>query len=159
MGPAWWLWKIKKNIGPRLSKPSAWGNFSASPTWNTRPTTGCGARSTALWVHRNLFWQLSRDGNLHGLIMSHAKTASQKPSLRAPWRIGDVVVGRVKSWMNNIKKWTSLPMPDLFTMAFCRKDCKGISAPLSVMFRRRTNWWRDWTELKLCKLCTADHHK
>ena len=23
--------------------------------WNTRQTTGCGARSTSLWVHRNLF--------------------------------------------------------------------------------------------------------
>ena len=31
---------------------------------------GCGARSTALWVHRNRFWQLSRDGNLHGSDVS-----------------------------------------------------------------------------------------
>ena len=29
------------------------------------PTTWCGARSTSFLVHRNLFWQLSRDGNLH----------------------------------------------------------------------------------------------
>ena len=36
MDPACWLWKK----GSRLSKPSAWGNFSVSPTWNTRPTTG-----------------------------------------------------------------------------------------------------------------------
>ena len=33
--------------------------------------TGCGARSTSLWVHRNLFWQLSRDGNLHSFGISH----------------------------------------------------------------------------------------
>ena len=56
-----------------------------SPTWSTRPTTRCGARSTSLWVHRNLFWQLSRDGNLHGSGMSHAMTAFQKPFFRAPW--------------------------------------------------------------------------
>ena len=60
---------------------------------STRPTTGCGARSTSLWVHRNLVWQRSRDGNLHGLGVSHAMTASLKPSFRAPWRVGDSVVG------------------------------------------------------------------
>ena len=36
-----------------------------------------------LWVHKNLSWQLSRDGNLHGLGMSHTKTASPKPSFKA----------------------------------------------------------------------------
>ena len=56
--------------------------------------TGCGARSTPLWVHKNLSWQLSRDGNLHGSGMSHATTASPKPSFKAPWRVGDTVVGR-----------------------------------------------------------------
>ena len=54
----------------------------------------CGARSTSLWVHRNLFWQSSRDGNLYGSGMSHATTASPKPSFRAPWRVGYAVVGR-----------------------------------------------------------------
>ena len=55
-------------------------------------TTGCGTRSTFLWVHRSLFWQLSREGNLHGLSMSHVTTASPKPSFGAPWRVGDAVV-------------------------------------------------------------------
>ena len=62
MDPACWLCKEES----RLSKPSAWGNFSVSPTSSTRPTTVCGARPTSLWVHRNLFWQLPRDGNSHG---------------------------------------------------------------------------------------------
>ena len=52
------------------------------------------AISTSLWVHMNLIWQLSRDRNLHGLDMSHATTASPKPSFRASWRVGDAVVGR-----------------------------------------------------------------
>ena len=43
---------------------------------------------------QNLFRQLSRDGNLHGPGMSHATTASPNPSFRAPWRVGDAVVGR-----------------------------------------------------------------
>ena len=65
-----------------------------SPTWSTGPRTGCGARSTSLWVHRNLFWQLPRDGNLHGSGMSHDTTASPKPFFRAHWRVGDAMVSR-----------------------------------------------------------------
>ena len=38
--------------------------------------TGCRARSTSLWVHRNIFWQLSRDGSLNGSGTSHAMTVS-----------------------------------------------------------------------------------
>ena len=63
-------------------------------TWSTKPTTGCGARSTSLWVHRNLFLQLSGDGNLHVLGMLHAMTTSPRPSIRAPWRLGNAMVGR-----------------------------------------------------------------
>ena len=37
---------------------------------------------------------LSRDGNLHSSGMSHSTTASPKPSFKAPWRVGDSVVGR-----------------------------------------------------------------
>ena len=52
------------------------------------------ARSTSLWVHRNLFWQWSRVGNLHGLGMSHTMTASPKPSFGALWRVGNTMVSR-----------------------------------------------------------------
>ena len=47
-----------------------------------------------MWVHRNLFWQLSRDGNLHGNGMSQATTASPKPSFGASWRVDDAIVSR-----------------------------------------------------------------
>ena len=59
-----------------------------------KPTTGCRARSTSLWIHRNLFWQVSRDGNLHGFGMSHSVTASPKSFFRAAWRVGDYVSSR-----------------------------------------------------------------
>ena len=49
---------------------------------------------TFLWVHMNLFWQLSRNGNLYGSGMSHATTASPKPSFRAHWRVGDAVISK-----------------------------------------------------------------
>ena len=60
------FWAVKLII------PSAWGDFSTS-TWSIRPTTGCRSRSTPLRVRRNLFWQLSRDGNLHASGLSHAE--------------------------------------------------------------------------------------
>ena len=44
-----WLWiDVRQPL-----KPSARGNFSASPTCTTTPRTRCGARSTSSWVHRN----------------------------------------------------------------------------------------------------------
>ena len=35
--------------------------------------------------------------------------------------------------MDNIKEWTYLPMPELLTLAFRRKDWKRISAESSLM--------------------------
>ena len=36
--------------------------------------------------------------------------------------------------MDNIKEWTSLPMPELLTMASCRKDWKRICFKSSPMY-------------------------
>ena len=55
--------------------------------------------------------------------------------------------GQRKCWMDNIKEWTSLTMPELPTTVSCRKDLKRISAELSVMSSRRPNRSWDWTEL------------
>ena len=52
------------------------------------------ARSASLLVHMNLFWQQSRNGNLHGSGMLHTTTASLKPYFRTLWMVGDAVVGR-----------------------------------------------------------------
>ena len=38
-----------------------------------------------------------------------------------------------KCWMDNVKEWTSLPMPELLTRASCRKIWKKISAEASLM--------------------------
>lgn len=54
-----WLLTPRKRV--RLSRPSAWWNFSTSSTWRTRAVTVCGDRSTPLLVHGVLFWQLLRD--------------------------------------------------------------------------------------------------
>ena len=49
-------------------------------------------------------------------------------------------------WINNIKEWTSVLMPELPTKAFCRKDWKRISAKSSLISPKRHNRSRDWTE-------------
>ena len=55
-------------------------------------------------VNRNLFWQLSKDGNLHGPGISYATTAS-----RAPWRVGDAVVGRENAGWTTLKSGHPCP--------------------------------------------------
>ena len=54
----------------RHSRPSAWGNFSASRAESTRLMTMCGAWSGASWVLKNLSWQTSGDGIWRGLATS-----------------------------------------------------------------------------------------
>ena len=106
-------------------------DLSTSPSWSTRPMTWCRARSTSMWVQRNVFWQVLRDRNLHGFGMSHATTASPKPFFGASLRVDDAMVGRSAGW-TQWEEWTSLPMPELLTMAFSRKDWKRIFSESSV---------------------------
>ena len=83
----------------RLSNPSAWGNFSLNPTWSTRPTTGCGASSISLWVHRNLFWQMSRDGTcMVGVCHTPRQPLQNHPSRHlgewaTPWSAEEILNG------------------------------------------------------------------
>ena len=63
----------------------------------------CGARSTSLWVIRNLLRQLSIDGNWHGLGMSRATAASPKPPFKAPEISGNAMVGSRNCRMDSIK--------------------------------------------------------
>ena len=113
--------------------------------------TECGARSASLWVHRNLFWQLSRDGNFHGSGMSHATTASPKPSFRATCRVGDAMVGRGNAG------WTTSKSGHPCPCQICLKGWMRISAESSFMSTpplhstppptpTRPNRPRDWTE-------------
>ena len=92
------------------------------------PTTGCGARSTSLTVHRNLFWQLSRDGNLHGSGMSHAMKASPKPSFEPPWRVGDTVVSRRNAGWTTSKSGHPCPFKNCSQEPPAEKNWKRISA-------------------------------
>ena len=66
-----------------------------------------------------------------------------------------------KCWLDNIREWTSLPMPELFTMGSSRKDRNRISAESSVVSPRRPSRSKDWTELNWLMTCVSlshDHH-
>ena len=75
----------------------------------------------------------------HGSGMSHATTATPKPFLRAPWRAGEKIC-----WMDNVKEWTSLPMPELLTTPAEKTEGFCWILPRNP---RRPNWSRDRTEL------------
>ena len=55
-----------------------------------------------------------------------------------------------KCWMDNIKEWNSLPMPELLTRASCRKDWKRIPGDRSLVSPQQHNLPKDWTELSAC---------
>ena len=50
-----------------------------------------------------------QETEMHGSDMSHATTASPKPSFRAPWRAGDVVAGRGDDGWTTLKSWHLCP--------------------------------------------------
>ena len=110
---------------------------------------GCGTRSSSLWVHRNLFLQLLRDGNLHGSGMSHHDSLS-KTILQGTLEGGRRRGRQRKCWVDNMKEWTSLTMPKLFTNASCGKGWKRVSAESSLMSPRTTksvkglNWRQEY---------------
>ena len=74
--------------------------------------------------------EVLRDRDSHDLGTSHTTTTSPKPFFRAPWRV--CCSQHRKFWMDDIKEWTSLPMPELHMMSCRRKDWK-ISAESSIM--------------------------
>ena len=108
----------------------------------------------SLWLlHRNLFRQLSKDGNWHGSGMSHTTTACPEPSFKGTLEVGDAVVGRGNAgwtasksghpcpWQNysqgplaekvergsddNIHEWTSLLMAELLKGPLAEKVERG----------------------------------
>ena len=118
---------------------SARENFFASPTWRTRPTTGCGVRSVSLWVHREplLATVKRRKLSWFGHVSRHDNLS--KTILQGILEVGRHHGRQRKYSMDNVKEWTFPPVPELLTGAFCRKDWKRISAESSLMSPRRPN--------------------
>ena len=91
-------------------------------------------------------WQLLRDGNLHGSGMSHATTASPKPSSREPWRVGEAVVGRENAGWTTSKSEHICPGQNCSQGAPAekkKKNWKNISAESALTSPRQPNRSRD----------------
>ena len=69
-----------------------------------------------------LFRHFTRHDSLSGTIL--------KDTLEGGWHRGR----QRKCWMDNVREWTSLPIPELLTMANCRKQWKRLSAESSFVF-------------------------
>ena len=130
MDSACWLWK--KDPGFQNQVPG-----------ETSPHVLLGAQDQrlraeedwvpSLWVHTR-----TSSGNSQEMetgIVWACHTPRKLPQNRPSRHLG----GWALSWlaeemlMDNIKEWTSLPMPELLTVASLRKDWKKISAELSLM--------------------------
>ena len=76
-------------------------------------------------VHKNLFWQPSRDGNCHGTGMSQATTASPKPSFKASSRVGYAVVGRGNAGWTSSKSGYPCPFQNCSQWPPAEKSGRG----------------------------------
>ena len=77
----------------------------------------------------------------------HTPQRLSKTILQGTFEGGGCSGQQKKCWMDNIREGTSLPMPEPFTKASCRKVWKRISAESSPKSPQRPSWLRDWTEL------------
>ena len=100
----------------------------------------------------SLVWRMSRDGKLHGSDMSHATTASPKPSLRVPWRVGDAMVGRGNAGWTTWESGHFCPCQNCSQGPPYRKDWKRISAESPLMSPWRCKRSRDWKWTELCQM-------
>ena len=97
-------------------------------------------------INRNLVQQMSWDGNLHGAEMSHAMTASPISFFRAPWRVGDTVVGRENAGWTTSESGRPCPCQNCSQWPLAG-NTRYISAESSVMSYQRPDQSRDWTKL------------
>ena len=80
--------------------------------------------------------------------------ASPKPFFRAPWRLGDAMVGRGNAEWTTSKSGHAWPCKNGSQGPPAEKDWKSISAESSLVFLRRSNRPRDWTELNWIMVCS-----
>ena len=110
--------------------------------WNLESLSFTFLTSTWMDIHQNAqYWKVVMGQENFCFARQFSKTICQGTS-EGGWCCGQ----QRKCWMDGIKEWTSLPMPEWLTRASCCKDWKRISAEF-LMSPWRPNGSRDWTEL------------
>ena len=74
------------------------------------------------WVRSEIIFLV---GPQHGSDMSHAATASPKPSVRARWRVGDALVGRGHARWTTSKSGHLCPCQDCSQQPPAEKTGRG----------------------------------
>ena len=145
--------------GPRLLKPSAWGNFSASPAQSKinllvgnqkKPTKTTTTKNFHVGPQESLLATVKRQKLAWFMHVIHHDSLL-KAILRGTVEGGQRCGQQGNCWMDNIKKWTSLPVSELLTRASCRRDWKRIPGESSLtppLLSRWPNRPKDRTELK-----------
>ena len=139
----------EKKKRSRLLKPPARGNFSTSPTWGTRLTTGWGGKINFLvGPEEPLLATVKRQK-----LMWFKHVTCHKGYTSAIFQ-GIFEDGQPHDWHRQC--WMDIIPPELFTRASCRKDWKRISTesilglcPLVTQSVKGLNWteliWHIWT--------------
>ena len=135
MDPASWLWKKAKTVETKCMWKLLRNSYSEHETndWVRSKINfleGTHEPLPATIKRRKLAW--------FGHVTHHDRLS--KTILQGTMEGGRRRGRHKKCWKENIKEWTSLPMPELLTRASCKKDWKRISAEWP-------NRSRDWTEL------------
>ena len=133
-------------ISSMLLQHSTKWERSPPPVLSTSQMTRCKARPTTLLAHKNLFWQLSRDRNLHGLGMSHATYSSlSKTTFQGTLENGCHYGWLRKCWIDSVKEWASLTITGLLTMASQRKGLEDLCwitpPPFNLISQRTELYW------------------
>ena len=139
---------LTQKKGSRLLKSSAWGHFFLSPTGSTRPNDWVQSKIMFLVGPQKPLLATFKRQKLAGFRHVTRHNSLSKTILQqGTFGVGGHCDQLRKCWMDNVKEWTPLPMPELLTRASCRRDWRRISAESSLV----SPWWpsqsRDWTEL------------
>ena len=105
-----------------------------------------------VFSHRNLFWQLSRDGNLHGSGLSRITSACPKPSLNGLQRLDTALVGRGKDGRTTLESGR----PCLCRNCSCRPP-EGNKTERESLQNHHHVPRRFNTELDFCSLNSQKH--
>ena len=117
--------------------------------WHYEHTFRAKGSMMIIWVDFTwLFWDsVLRSLTIHCLFIFFCYDSLSKTTLQGTGAgVGDAGwIGGATWSAEEMLEWSSLPMPELFTMASCGEV--KISAESSLMSPRRPNRSRDWTEL------------
>ena len=155
MATACWLWEKDPGL---ITRPDAWGNFSASLTAVQDQRLGAEQDNLLVGpqaVKHYLATVERRKFAWFRYVRRHDSLF--KTTFHGTLKGGQRIGRQRKCWINNMKEWASLSLAVLQTKASCRKDWKMISAESSTIPPPPPQRWpirsRDWIKALADRRC------